>query len=125
MFRIVQQGSESCELLSASGFVLVQVPVRITGEDQLQEANLRYRIGTFSGRETKLLLRAQLETTLSFRIPRELFHPGAGLALDVYAKGKEGKEKILWAKRYEAGWRGPAARLQPFVHVSQEPPGQM
>ena len=124
MFGIEQHGSETCELLPTSRFILVRVPLRVTGEGQMQEANSRYRIDSFLGREAKLLLRGRQETTITFRIPEELFRPREWLTLEVYVKSKEGEEKILWAKRYEVGRRGLAPRLQPIVELSEEPPKQ-
>src|SRR3990170_2483513 len=111
MLRIAQYGALTCELLPTCSFVFVRVPVRITGEGPIQEASVRYRIGSFLGRETKFLLRARQETTLSFRIPQEHFRPRERLALEVYVKSTAWEEEILWAKRYEVGWRGPAPRL--------------
>ena len=71
--RVEQDGAETCEVASNGGFVLVRIPVRVTGEVRGAEAVFRYQIGGFVGRETSWPQPAAHGTTLTFRIPAELF----------------------------------------------------
>ena len=75
IFKIEENGSESCELSTNSSFVLVRVPVRIVGESQKRETTVHYSIGSFYARGSMLPLAADGHTTLRFRIPLELFRP--------------------------------------------------
>ena len=120
MFGIVQHGSEWCEHLPGKALVVVHVPVRITGEGPVLEANLRHRIGASRAPGPKLLLFGQQETTLTFRISQESFQPPELLSLEAYVKSTQGEELILWTQRYEVGWRDEAHRLQPFVQLAKE-----
>ena len=115
IFRVEQNGSERCELAPNSSFVRVQVPVRIVGESQRGEATFRYRIGSFTSQEAKLLLRGGFETNLRFRVPQELFRARERLVLEVLAKSGEGSQKVLWTKRWELTWHGKAPSLEPIA----------
>jgi len=115
ILKIEQYGSETCELPPSSSFVLVRVPVRIVGEGAKGEATFHYSIGPFVGRETTLALRADLQTTLRFRVPLELFRPRERFAVEVHASGYAGPEKVLWTKRWEVAWQGKAPSLEPIA----------
>jgi hypothetical protein len=78
---------------------------------------LRYTIGSFVGREARLIVRTGPSTDLTFRIPKELFRSRQRLQLEVSARDEEGSESILWAKRYEAGWQASAPRLEPVTDL--------
>jgi hypothetical protein len=115
ILKIEQYGSETCELPPSSSFVLVRVPLRIVGEGAKGEATFHYSIGSFVGRETTLALRADLQTTLRFRVPLELFRPRERFAVEVHASGSAGPEKVLWTKRWEVAWEGKAPSLEPIA----------
>jgi hypothetical protein len=115
IFKVEENGSERCELAPNSNFVRVHVPVRIVGEGQRDEATFRYRIGSFTSKEAKLLLRGGFETNLRFRVPQELFRARERLVLEVLAKSGEGSQKVLWTKRWEVAWRGKAPALEPIA----------
>jgi hypothetical protein len=115
ILKIEQYGSETCELPPSSSFVLVRVPVHIVGEGAKGEATFHYSIGSFVGRETTLALRADLQTTLRFRVPLELFRSRERFAVEVYASGSTGPEKVLWTKRWEVAWRDKAPSLEPIA----------
>jgi hypothetical protein len=93
--------------------VLVGIPVRIVGEGAKGEATFHYSVGTFLGRDTALALRADLETTLHFRIPLELFRPRARFAVEVRENSSTGP--ALWTKRWEITWRGKTPFLEPVA----------
>lgn len=123
MFLHAQRGAERCELSPGEALVVVHIPVRVTEEGPMPDANLRYRIGAFRGRETKLLvLPGQSQATLTFRIPQERFQPPERLTLEAYAKNKEGVERTLWTARYEDGWQDAVHRLKPFLELSKDWP---
>ena len=122
MFGIVQQGSESCELLLGNALVIVHIPIRITGQAPTPDANLRYRIGAFWGRETKLLFLGQEEITLTFRIPQEHFKESERLTLEAYVASKEGEERVLWTAQYTVGWQDTAHQLKPFLQLCKDWP---
>ena len=115
ILKIEQYGSETCELPPSSSFVLVGVPVRIVGEGARGEATLHYSIGSFSGRNTMLALRADLQTTLRFRIPLELFRPRERFSVEIHADSPAGTEKVLWSKRWEVIWQGKTPALEPMT----------
>ena len=115
ILKIEQPESETCELPPSSSFVLVRVPIRIEGEGARGEATFHYSIGSFVGRDTPLALRQDLQTTLRFRVPLELFRPRERFAVEVRAKGSAGPEKVLWAKRWEVTWRDKAPSLEPIA----------
>lgn len=115
IFKVEENGSESCELSPNSSFVLVRVPIRIVGEGQGGEATFHYSIGSFAGRDTKLALRTGGHTTLRFRVPQELFRAREQLAVEILASSAAGPEKILWTKRWEVAWRGTAPSLEPVA----------
>jgi hypothetical protein len=120
--RIDQDGSESAELAANGSFVVVHVPVVVVGEAPKGGAGLRFRIGSFQGRETKLLIGTGLHAKLTFRIPKELFRPRERLSLEVVARDEADAEQILWAKRYDAGWQGKGPSLEPVADYLAEPP---
>lgn len=120
--RIDQNGSESAELAANGSFVLVHVPMLVGGEAPEGRVGLRFHIGSFQGRETKLLLGAGTQTKLTFRIPKELFRPRERLSLEVVARDEAGAEDILWAKRYDAGWQGQTPTLEPLADYLAEAP---
>jgi hypothetical protein len=115
ILKIEQYGSETCELPPSSSFVLVRVPVRIVGEGATGEATFHYSIGAFVGRENMLALRADLQTTLRFRVPLELFRPRERFAVEVHATRSAGPEKVLWTKRWEVAWRDRVPALEPIA----------
>ena len=115
IFKVEQQGSESCELSTNSSFVCVRVPIRIHGEGERSAATFHYSIGSFAGRDTTLALLEGLQTTLRFRIPLELFRARERFAVEVLAGGVFSPEKILWAKRWIVAWQGKAPSLEPLA----------
>jgi len=122
IFKVEENGSERCELAPNSNFVRVHVPVRIVGDGQPGEATFRYSVGSFTSKEAKLLLKGGFETTLRFRVPQELFRVRERLVLEVLAKSDKGLQKVLWAKRYEAGWTGSVPHLEPMADYLGEAP---
>jgi hypothetical protein len=122
IFKVEENGSERCDLAPNSSFVRVQVPVRIVGEGRIGEATFHYSIGSFTSKEAKLLLKGDFETNLRFRVPQELFRFRERLVLEVFAKSGEGLQKVLWAKRYEAGWTGSVPHLEPMANYLEEAP---
>ena len=122
IFKVEQNGSELCELSVNGSFVVVQVPVMVVGETPESGGGLRFSIGSFQGRETKLLTGTGAQAKLTFRIPKELFRPRERLSLQVIARDEAGQEKILWAKRYDAGWRGKAPSVEPMADYLGETP---
>ena len=115
ILKIEQYGSETCELPPSSSFVLVRVPVHVVGEGARGEATFHYSIGSFVGRDTTLALRADLQATLRFRVPLELFRPRERFAVEVLAKSSAGPEKVLWTKRWEVAWRDKTPSLEPIA----------
>jgi hypothetical protein len=113
--KFEQHGSEACQRLPNSSFVLVGVPVRVVGEGAMGEATWHYSIGSFVGRDNTLVLHADLQTTLRFRIPLELFRPRERLALEIFASGSAGPQAVLWVKRWEIAWQGKAPALEPMA----------
>ena len=73
IFKVEENGSESCDLSTNSSFVLVRVPLRIEAADEKDEAAFHYSIGSFCGRDTPLALEEDEPTILRCRIPLELF----------------------------------------------------
>ena len=86
----------------------MRIPILVEGEGQRSDATFHYSIGSFSGRETPLPLRAGLTTILRFRIPLELFRPREHLIVKVLARAPAGEERVLWAKRW-----GPPGMARP------------
>jgi hypothetical protein len=121
--RVEQNGSESCEVASNGGFVLVRIPVRVVGEVENVRAIFRYRIGGFVGRETLWSPRRSHETTLAYRIPRELFRERERLTLEVLRADDPTGLEILWAGRYEVRWANGAPGVEP-VPDPGAPPAQ-
>ena len=115
IFKVEGNGPESCELPPNSSFVLVRVPIRVTGEGERGEAVFRYSIGSFRGRDTTLPLRASSETTLRFRVPLELFRSREHLIVTIFAGTSGGEERVLWLKRWEAAWQGKAPSIEPMA----------
>ena len=115
IFKIEENGSESCELSTNSSFVLVRVPVRIVGESQKRETTVHYSIGSFYARGSMLPLAADGHTTLRFRIPLELFRARERFAVEVLTGGAFSPEKILWAKRWTVAWQGKTPSLEPLA----------
>ena len=120
--KIEQNGSESGEVSTNGGFVMVHVPVQLVGEAPKGGATLRYSIGSFVGLETRLLARTGTHTNLTFRVPKELFRPRQRLHLEVLAVDDEGAQRVLWSKRYEASWTGSTPRIEPVVDLLGEGP---
>jgi hypothetical protein len=120
--KIEQNGIESGEISANGSFVIVHVPVQLVGEVPRGGATLRYSIGSFVGLETRLLTRTGTEANLTFRIPKELFRPRQRLHLEVLARGDEGSQRVLWSKRYEAGWTGSTPHVEPVVDLLGEGP---
>ena len=120
--RIDQDGSESAELSANGGFIVVQVPVVVLGEAPKGGAGFRFTIGSFQGRETRLLFGTKAPGRLTFRIPKELFRARERLSLEAIARDEQGSENILWAKRYEAGWLGSIPHVEPIADYLDEAP---
>lgn len=120
--KIAQNGSESGEVSTNGGFVMIHIPVQLVGEAPRGGATLRYSIGSFVGLETRLLARTGTQANLTFRIPKELFRPRQRLNLEVLARDEEGAQSVLWAKRYEAGWSGGTPHMEPVVDLLGEGP---
>ena len=115
IFKVEANGQDSCEIPPNSSFVLVRIPIRITGDGQRSEAIFHYSIGSFRGRDTTLPLRAAAETTLRFRIPLELFRSREHFIVTILAGTAGGEERVLWLKRWEAVWQGKAPSLEPMA----------
>ncbi len=115
ILKIELNGSETCELSPSTSFVQVGVPIRIVGEGAKGEATYHYSIGAFLGRDTTLALRAELQTTLRFRIPLELFRSRERFAVEVRADSSTGPEQVLWTKRWEVTWLGKIPSLEPMA----------
>ena len=103
--------AESSRLSPDGCFVIVRVPVTIVGEAPSGGISARLTVGSFLGRETKLLLGADAQAILTFRIPEELFRPHERLSLMAFAL-ENGTETILWSQRYETGWQAKVPFLQ-------------
>ena len=86
IFRVEENGSESCDLSTNSSFVLVRVPLRTQGADEKDQAAFHYSIGSFCGRDTPLALGEDEPIILRFRIPLELFRAGECFAVEVLAR---------------------------------------
>jgi hypothetical protein len=99
--------------LPNNSFVLVRVPVRVVGEGTAGEATFHYSIGSFVGRENPLALRADIQTTLRFRIPLELFRDGERLLVEVSTSRSADRPMVLWTGRWEIAWHGKTPSLQP------------
>jgi hypothetical protein len=115
ILKIELNGSETCELSPSTSFVQVSVPIRIVGEGAKGEATYHYSIGAFLGRDTTLALRAELQTTLRFRIPLELFRSRERFAVEVRADSSTGSEQVLWTERWEVTWLGKIPSLEPMA----------
>jgi hypothetical protein len=100
-----------CEVLPNTSFVLVRVPIRVVGEGAPGEATFRYSIGSFTGRNNPLALRADLQTTFRFRIPLELFLTGDRLIVEVLVGGSGSRQVALWTRAWEIAWQGKAPSL--------------
>ncbi len=120
--KIDQNGSESAELSANGSFIVVRVPVQAMGEAPRGGNTVRYVIGSFAGREAKLLTRTGALTNLTFRIPKELFRTRQRLTLEVLEREEDGSVKVLWARRYEAAWLGSVPRLEPVVDFLGQAP---
>jgi hypothetical protein len=101
-----------CEALPNTSFVLVRVPIRVVGEGAVGEATFRYSIGSFAGRNNPLAIRADLQTTLRFRIPLELFLDGERLIVEVLVGGSGSRQTALWTRAWEIAWQGKSPTLQ-------------
>lgn len=122
VLNIQQYGSESGEVSTNGGFVVVHVPVQLAGEAPKGGATQRYSIGSFIGLETRLLARTGTQASLTFRIPKELFRARQHLKLEILARDDEGSEDVLWTKRYEASWTGSTPHIEPIVELIGERP---
>ena len=60
--------------------------------------------------------------TLAFRVPKELFHPRQRFHLEVLARDREGLQRVLWAKRYEASWVGSVPHVEVVADLLGEEP---
>ena len=119
---VERYGDESIQLSSDGSFVLVRGPVRLSEEPLKEQMVCRYRIGSFLGREVRVFGRPGQHARLALRIPKELFHPRERLSVAVVASGENHLQKVLWGKRYEAGWAGSAPHLEPITDGLGEPP---
>lgn len=120
--KIEQNGAESAELSANGSFVVIHIPVQVIDEVPKGGATLRYGVGSFVGRPAKLLVRSDGSARASFRIPKEIFRARQRLHLEVLTTDDEGRENILWAKRYEAAWLGSVPHLAPMADNLGEPP---
>lgn len=119
--RIEQNGPESAELSSDGSFVIVRVPVEISGDPPSGKMRLRYTLGAFMGREADIFVRSP-QDKLTVRIPKEIFRSRDRLSIQVFVLGETGRENSLWNARYEAGWLGSVPRLEPVADLLAEPP---
>jgi hypothetical protein len=101
-----------CEVLPNTSFVLVRVPIRVVGEGAAGEATFRYSIGSFTGRNNPLALRADIQTTFRFRVPLELFLAGERLIVEVLVGGSGSRQVALWTQAWEIAWQGKNPALQ-------------
>ena len=115
IFKVEENGSESCDLSTNSSFVLVRVPLRIKGADEKDEAAFHYSIGSFCGRDTPLAFDEDEPTILRFRIPLELFRARERFAIEVLARTATDAERVVWAKRWTVVWQGKAPALEPLA----------
>ena len=115
IFKVEENGSESCELSPNSSFILVRVPIRVVGESDKRATTVHYSIGSFCARGSMLPLAADGHTTLRFRIPLQLFRPHEPFSVEFLAGSSAGPEEVLWAKRWEVAWRGKAPALEPIA----------
>jgi hypothetical protein len=115
IFRVEENGSESCDLSTNSSFVLVRIPLRTQGADEKDEAVFHYSIGSFCGRDTPLALEEDEPTILRFRIPLELFRTRESFSVEVLAQSATGTMKVVWAKRWTVAWQGKAPSLEPLA----------
>lgn len=120
--KIEQNGSESVELSADGSFIVAHVPVQVLGEVPPGGATMRFSVGSFAGREAKLLIRPGASTNLTFRIPKELFRPRQRLRFEVLLRDDEGGEKVIWTKRCEAAWLGKVPHLEPVTDLLESPP---
>jgi hypothetical protein len=118
--KIEQSGSESAEISANGSFVIVHVPVQLVGEVPGGGVTARYSVGSFVGLESKLLTRTGPQANIAFRIPKELFRARQHLKMEVLARDDEGSERVLWTKRYEAGWTGSTPHVEPVVDLLSE-----
>lgn len=115
ILKLEQHGSEVCQLPPNSSFVLIGVPIRVVGEGATGGATWHYSIGSFVGRDNALVLHADRQTTLRFRIPLELFRARERLAVEVFASGSAGPQAVVWVKRWEITWQGKTPALEPMA----------
>jgi hypothetical protein len=115
IFRVEQNGSESCDPSTNSSFVLVRLPLRVEGADEKDEAVFHYSIGSFCGRDTPLALEEDGPTILRFRIPLELFRARERFAVELLAQGATGTMKVVWVKRWTVIWQGKVPALEPLA----------
>jgi hypothetical protein len=121
VLRIEEDGVLSCELSSDRNFVLIRLPVRVTGGGtQAAQTLSRYRIGSFLGRETALRLAEDLKTTLGFRVPQDLFRPQERLILEVARRTGKTGEIVLWRRRYDISRPGGIPALSADLDSSVE-----
>ena len=112
--RVEQSGPATCKAATNSGFVLVRVPVRVLGPLENVTAISRYQIGGMVGREVTWSPRGGQETTLTFRIPLELFRDRQHLTLEVLRLDQSTGRETLWARRYELHWASGAPEVEPI-----------
>ena len=111
--KIEQIGLEVCEIAADGSYVLVRVPVQVTGEPR-GEATLRYTIGSFRSRETPWFLRPSHHSELCFRIPAERFRDRAPLRVEVVAPDQWGNLDRVWSKAYQARRRDERLFVEPL-----------
>ena len=96
-----------------SGFVLVRVPIRVTGAEGKATAIVRYQVGGFLGRETAWPLGNAQEGMLTFRIPHKLFRDRERLTLEVLRTDNPAGRETVWARRYEVHSANGVPRVGP------------
>ena len=115
IFKVEENGSESCDLSTNSSFVLVRVPLRIDAADEKDEAAFHYSIGPFCGRDTPLALEEDVLTILRCRVPLELFRARERFVVEVLGQGATGTMKVVWVKRWTVVWQGRTPALEPLA----------
>ena len=118
---VEKDGEESIQLARHGGFVLVRVPVRIPEQAPKEVLTYRYRIGSFLGRETRVLKQPDGRAHIALRIPSELFRPRERLSVAIVVSGDNHCEKVIWSKRYEAGWKDELPLLEPVSELLEPP----
>jgi hypothetical protein len=111
ILNIEQNGEESCSTPPNSQFVLLDIPLRATGDGPRGEAEYCYRIGKFTGRLVPWSPKDDPEVVIRLRIPEEKFRHDAELCAEVFAKGTK---VVLWRKNWRVLRRGATLAVEPL-----------